>query len=393
VKRFKLLSTLLAKAVVRTAFCISSAFLPVNPRKVTFASYRSSKLEGNLYWVYRELASRGERYKYTFLFRKYKSSFGGKLGFLWFMAKAGHHLATSKYFLVDDYFFPIYVITPRRNTQIVQLWHAAGAFKKFGYSTLDKDYGPSEEYLKHVKIHSNYSLALVSSTEVVPHFAEAFNMPPERILPLGIPRTDYFFLVEEHERIKLKFAQLYPQLKGKKLILYAPTFRGKSYGREPFHCPIDTAELYRTLGQDYAFIVHLHPYLKDTELVVTGPSSFVYRIEDEFDIQELMILADILITDYSSVIFDYSLLGKPMAFFATDLDEYLAERDFYYDYRTLIPGPLFTDVKELASWIMGGDFDLEAVARFRDRFFDVADGQASRRVVDYIFGPKASGAH
>ena len=111
---------------------------------------------------------------------------------------------------------------------------------------------------------------------------------------------------------------------------------------------------------------------------------FIYQIDGHFTIEELLTVSDILITDYSSIIFDYSLLNKPMAFFATDLDEYMEERDFYFDYQRTIPGPLFTHTETLINWINQDAFDLEEVSRFKDDYFDQADGATSRRIVQHI---------
>lgn len=115
-----------------------------------------------------------------------------------------------------------------------------------------------------------------------------------------------------------------------------------------------------------------------------GTEGFVYMMDGQYNIQELLSLADLLITDYSSIIFDFSLRGLPMAFFAHDLDEYEQERGFYFDFRSLIPGPLFKESKPLADWLKAGDFDTSKVEAFKQRFFDHADGQASRRIVDYL---------
>src|SRR5699024_11258678 len=145
------------------------------------------------------------------------------------MLLATYHLSTASYFVVDDYYFPVYVITPRPKTEIVQVWHGAGAFKKFGHSTVGKTFGSSEQYLKHVKVHSNYSKVIVSTKKVIPFFAEAFQMASENILPLGLPRTDFLFDSEKHYATKKSLYEKFPQLKGRKLVLFAPTYRGSGH--------------------------------------------------------------------------------------------------------------------------------------------------------------------
>src|SRR5699024_2225448 len=101
-------------------------------------------------------------------------------------------ISNARYLIIDDYYLPVYLIKPTKRLKIIQLWHAAGAFKKFGYSTMNSKFGPSSSYLNIIPIHSNYSHVYVSSTHVIPYYAEAFNMSTDRIYSLGTPRIDLF---------------------------------------------------------------------------------------------------------------------------------------------------------------------------------------------------------
>jgi CDP-ribitol ribitolphosphotransferase len=106
---------------------------------------------------------------------------------------------------------------------------------------------------------------------------------------------------------------------------------------------------------------------------------------------ELMLVSDVLVTDYSSVIFEFALLGRPMAFFAPDTAAYDDERGFYFDYRSGVPGPVFEDSAELAAYLAAGEFDLDRVQRFAETWFDVADGHASERFYDEVIVPALDG--
>lgn len=378
----------MVKSLVRIAFFLFSFLFPINEKKVTFASYRSKRLEGNLLYVYQELSNRYPDYQYNFLFKKYDSSILGKFRYVLHMLRASYLLSTSRYFFIDDFYFPIYIIKPRNGTEIIQLWHAAGAFKKFGLSTIGTSFGPSTEYLKHVKIHSNYSKVYVSSKNVIPFYAEAFDMPEEKIFPLGLPRTDFFFQDNQREKATEKLYRFFPKLKNKKLILYAPTFRGSSHYQKDFDFPIDISLLRSTIGDDYVLIVHLHPYMNTEIKINENNRDFLCHIQGQMSIEELLAITDILITDYSSIIFDFSLLCRPIAFMAKDLEEYIKERDFYYNYLDFIPGPLFTKTEELGNWIKEGSYDLERIYEFRNKFFEYTDGKASRRIVDHLVQKK-----
>ena len=153
----------------------------------------------------------------------------GRVAAAWHAVVAGYYLATSRVFIVDDYFFPIYVDPPRPGTTIVQTWHACGAFKKVGYSVLDKSFGVDEALASRVRIHSNYDVCLVASQTAAPHYAEAFRQPLERFRSdLGIPRTDVLFGEEHLARTRAAVRERYGLTDGRRVILYAPTFRGDS---------------------------------------------------------------------------------------------------------------------------------------------------------------------
>jgi teichoic acid ribitol-phosphate primase len=382
--KLRLMPTIFVKYTMRFFYSFVCLLFKLNPNKITFASYRSDKLTDNLYFVWMELQQEYPDYQCHFAFKKFHSSLWGKLSYFFHLIKAIYNLATSKYFIIDDYYFPVYVIRPRKGAEIIQLWHASGALKKFGLSTIGKPFGPSLHYLKHVKIHSNYSRVYVSSSEVVKYYAEAFQMSTKQIYPLGVPRTDYFLSNVKREKLKDAFYKEFPELLNKKLILYAPTYRGKSHYQEAFECPLDIQLMKEKLESDYVLLIHLHPYMQDGLNIKDHEKDFAYHIKGNFTIQELLSLADILITDYSTVFFDYSLLVRPIAFFADDLEEYIGERDFYYDYESLIPGPLFTKTDQLAEWINKREFDLKEVAAFRNRFFDHIDGKAAKRIVKHF---------
>lgn len=371
--------------MIRIAFLFFCTFFSVDSKKVTFASYRSEKLEGNLKYLHEAWIKRDASYHFIFLFRKLDTSLVGKCKYLIHMLRATYHLATSRFFVIDDYYVPIYMLKQLRNgTEVIQLWHAAGAFKKFGYSIMNKEFGPSEEYAKIVKIHGNYSRVYVSSSEVIPFYAEAFRMKEERIFPLGLPRTDFFFLNHSYEGLRHTFNTKYPQFEDKKLILYAPTFRGSGHYQSKLDVKLNLNILHQTLGNEYALLVHLHPYMKSSLDITQEDEDFACHINGQFTIEELLVLADILVTDYSSVIFEYSLMEKPIFFYAPDLQEYISERDFYYQFEDMIPGPVYQTTGQLGMGIKKHVYYEKRMKTFKARFFDFVDGQASKRIIDHL---------
>jgi len=301
--------------------------------------------------------------------------------------RVGYLLASSRLFVVDDYFFPMYVIRPRRGTRFVQVWHGCGAFKKFGYSVLDKTFGADPDYIRVVAIHSNYDLCLVSSARFIPAYAEGFRQPPERFTAeLGIPRTDLFFDPERVEAIRVDLRTKLGLTDDRRVVLYAPTFRGERVGlaRDPLNLDLDA--MAKALAGDHVVLLRSHPFVR--ERATEGmPPGFVIDVSDHPDINELMLVSDVLVTDYSSAMYEFSLLGRAMAFFAPDHDEYELERGFYFDYASGVPGPVFTETGQVIDWLRVGDFDVDRVRRFAAESFDVADGQSTRRFVDRVVRP------
>jgi CDP-ribitol ribitolphosphotransferase len=303
-----------------------------------------------------------------------------------------YRVASSRVVIVDDYFFPIYPVKKRTGVTIIQVWHACGAFKRFGRATLESEWGADEIFLKWVPIHSNYDLTLVSSASIAQIYADAFGQPVEKIsAAFGIPRTDALApsprrdATEREVRVRLGLTD------NRTTILYAPTFRGADLMGAGAPELLDIAALYRALGDQYRLILRLHPFVKSAMRVPDEARDFVVDASREPDVNEVMLAADILVTDYSSIIFEYALLNRPMAFLAPDLAAYERERGFFFDYRSGVPGPVVQTTEQFVAWTNAKAFDLPRVAKFAAESFDVMDGHATERLVEQVVLPALRG--
>jgi CDP-ribitol ribitolphosphotransferase len=249
------------------------------------------------------------------------------------------------------------------------------------------------ELARRVRVHSNYNVCLMGSQSAAVHYAEAFRQPLGRFRSdLGIPRTDVLFGEERIARTRAAVRARYRLPEGRRVILYAPTFRGDSVTDARATDDLDFGVLRAALGDDHVLLVRLHPFVHSRTVIGPDLAGFAIDVSDHPDINELMLVSDVLVTDYSSAIFEFSLLGRPMIFFAPDYEAYEKERGFYFDYRTGVPGPVVETSEALAEYIRAGDFDLERVARFRDASFDVADGGSATRVTDALILPSLTRA-
>jgi len=308
------------------------------------------------------------------------------------IAKRSFRVATSRVVIVDDYFFPIYPVKKRSGVTIIQVWHACGAFKRFGRATLGAEWGADEIFLKWVPIHSNYDLTLVSSASIAQIYSDAFGQSVNKIsAAYGIPRTDSLVPSLRRDATEREVRTRLGLIDSRTTILYAPTFRGADMKGAGVPDLLDIAALHRVLGDQYRLILRLHPFVKSAMHIPDEAKDFVVDASREPDVNEVMLAADILVTDYSSIIFEYALLNRPMAFLAPDLAAYERERGFFFDYRNGVPGPVLETTDQLLTWINAKAFDLPRVAKFAAESFDVMDGHATERLVEQVVLPALRG--
>lgn len=379
----KKLERKVAKYLISCSYNICK-ILPVKDC-VSFATFRTLELNGNFKFIKEEIERQELNLTFNYVFKKFKPNLLGKVDYMLHMIYAGYMMATSKFFIIDDYYFPVYAITPRKNTNVIQVWHACGAFKKFGYDTINKGHGANNDYINDIKIHSNYDAVLVSSKEVAKHYATAFNMDVNKVYATGVPRTDVFYDETIIENAKHKVYESFPQLQGKKVILYAPTVRGNGQTDMSFTHTLDYELIHQSLAKDTVFALKMHPFVK---VRLKNKYANIIDLSDYKDINHLMMISDMLISDYSSVIFEYSIMEKPIIMYAPDKDDYIEERDFYYDYDSFVPGPIVTTTQELIDSMDLDSFDLSKVKAFKYKFFDDHDGKSSKRFVDTFIKSK-----
>lgn len=365
------------KRNLKIGFYIAKLF-PTKKNNIIFATNKSNELSGNLKCINEELSKNKKYNVETYLINDEIS----------FMATVRMYMkfGRAKYIVLDDYYRQLYGLKFKDGVEVIQVWHACGAFKKFGFSAIGKKDGNTLEF--ETNAHQHYTKVITSSKNIINEYSEAFNIEKEKVLPLGVPRTDILLNEEYKEFIKDELENEYPITKGKKLILYAPTFRGNIQQRQSFKLELDPTTILNALGEDYIIILKLHPSVKNGLEGIKIPAGLkerIIEIESGKDINDLIIASDIVITDYSSVVFEAALLDKKILMYAYDKEEYLGERDFYYEYDEFVPGEIAKTNEEIIEVIKKEKFDIEKVKNFKERFFDHTDGQASKRFVETIF--------
>lgn len=299
-------------------------------------------------------------------------------------------LATAQYVFVNDASNVISCVPLRPETQVVQLWHGCGAFKKWGMSTAELKFGGTREEILRHPYYKNLSLVTVSSPEVIWAYEEAMVLEnqPGVVQPTGVSRTDVFFDERYLRQSRRDVYGVVPEARNKKIIVYAPTFRGRvAKAKAPDQ--LDILAIKEVLGDEYVLLIKHHPFVKKPPVIEASCSHFAFDVSKELPINKLLCCADVVISDYSSLVFEYALFEKPMAFFAYDKADYDDWRGFYYDYETLTPGPVFTETEQIIDYIEHLDerFDKQEVIAFKEKFMANCDGHATDRIIDQVFGP------
>ncbi|HOU09902.1 MAG TPA: CDP-glycerol glycerophosphotransferase family protein [Clostridiales bacterium] len=300
---------------------------------------------------------------------------------LGFFTLKAYRLATSKYVFLNDNFMPMARLNFSRQAVVTQLWHAEGAFKRFGMA-LDL---PQETAARLRQCNERLTCAVCSSPGVVDVYAEAFGLPRERVLPLGSPRTDFFFREHDLKSLREKLDDAYPACRGKALILYAPTFRDDPGQDKRLPGSFDFATFKARYGGRYELLARLHPQVHASGGFPAG----VTDVTSWPHVGELVLLCDLLITDYSSICMDFALLRKPCVFYAYDLEAYTARRNFYYEYKDYVPGAVAETFAQLLDALEDPSGYAEKLERFRAFNFGNPDGRAARRVLDTVMAQGA----
>lgn len=336
--------------------------LPVK-KKITYISRQSNKLPVDFQLVIREMAERHPEYQQITLTKMIGKNIPEKIGYCFHMLRQMYHIATSEMVVLDTYCIAVSLLHQRKSLIVIQMWHALGAMKKFGYSILDKGEGTKRSLAEAMRMHRNYTYVFSSSEFCSRFFAEAFDVSMEQMVVMPLPRLDLLCETDHITSVKEKIIRQYPQLsdKKKKIIVYAPTFRKEGGNFEEKELEAAAERLAETVDYErYSLVAKFHPL---SEISLHNQNVIQDKIFSTIDFCQM---ADIVILDYSAVVFEIALLGKPMYFYAFDYDSYMKNRDVYIDFKTCVLGVISADPRELMTSVENNESDLKQLEEFRD---------------------------
>ncbi|MDO5818785.1 MAG: CDP-glycerol glycerophosphotransferase family protein [Methanobrevibacter sp.] len=385
----------MAKYSVRGLYILGSHIIPANEKIILFESGNGRNYSGNPRYIYEEILNQGLNDEFKCVWSlidtdikipgnpvKVRRSY---FKFLYYTLRSGAWIFDARH---------LYYLRKNKKAKYVQTWHGT-PLKKLALDMEYMDMNGSQDIERYHQEFRDNSLLwqyLISqnpfSSEI---FRSAFDFKGE-MLEIGYPRNDILINrnnAEDIDEIKGRFN--IP--KDKKIILYAPTWRDNQYhdnNEYKFATEMDFDKMHKELGDEYTLIVKFH-YLVKENIDWSRYDNFVIECDAEWDIQELYLISDMMITDYSSVMFDYSILKRPMIFFAYDLDNYKNNlRGFYFDMFEEVPGPICQTNEEMIEFIKNyteEDYQTqfgEKYKKWSEKFNPFDDGNASKKVIELI---------
>ncbi|MCQ2470580.1 MAG: CDP-glycerol glycerophosphotransferase family protein [Clostridia bacterium] len=345
--------------------------------KILFMSDQNNYMGTNEEALYKRMLERGldSQYRFTFSFREAVTQHYSILS--WF--KLIKLIGQAHTIVLDDH-APIFEwLNAGEYSKVIQLWHAGAGFKSSGYSRWGHNGGPAP-----FGAHRQITYGVAGSRKVAHFFAEIWGINNENVLPTGLPRMDEYQDPNHRKETVKALYETFPIAVGKKVILFAPTYRGKN--KTDAHYPyelLDFDRLYEFCGDEYVVIFKMHPW-------VSHGAPIKEEYKDKFvdagplaNINDIFYITDLLITDYSSNIYEYSLMRKPILFFAFDKIPYSFSRGFHRDYDLYTPGKIVENFDEMLEAIANKDFEIEKLYEYIDEQFDYFDSNASDRIIDW----------
>lgn len=368
---------------INVIYQIVSHITPKNGTRVLLMSESRCPMSGNLKALDDRIKQRGldkKRLKMSYWFLKTLED-DSNFKILWVWLRLAFITARQDYIFVDDYstFFNNVKLNPK--TTLVQVWHAGVGFKAVGYARFGKKGTPNPWRCCYRQL----DYAIVGGEFLREVYAEVFGIDRERCLPYGLMRLDNYLDAKKVAAFRRDFYDKNPDWRGRKIILFAPTFRGPSQRTAyyPYEM-LDWDKIYDFCGDEYLFVIKQHPFIMKPVEIAPEYAGRIIDFSAYPDINELFYVTDILITDYSSNIYEFSLHRKPMLFFAFDKEEYELMRGLHRTLDRHAPGKVCRTTDELLEAIRKGDFETERLYRFVRENFDQTEGLAADKVIDNI---------
>lgn len=358
--------------VFQALYCLFK-LLPTS-KKVTFISRQSNVPSLDIDMLEAEIKKQHPDHKTVVLCRKIEGGMASKIGYCFHMLTQMYHLATSKVIILDSYCILASCLNHKKSLLIIQMWHSVGTMKQFGYSILDMPEGSSGKIAHAMKMHKNYDHILCAGEGYRSHLAAGFGCSEDIIEIYPLPRVE---ALKDEALMGAKRKDIlaaYPELSGKKNILYTPTFRKNADEHDEFLRALQALrQAFEPYREEYNLIIKAHP--------LSGIESDC----PEFTSFDMISVSDIMISDYSCIIYEGAILGIPLYFYTYDYENYTATRAIYMDFPNEIPSPMFSDPAELLQAVASGTYDMDLHEKFLTKYVEYHRDNITSDIVEFIW--------
>ncbi len=368
---------LLGKAGLKAIYSIEKLAKPKD--KVVFLSRQSDEISEDFRMVQELLKEKRPEVEIVTICNRLVGEGSESLkSFAFDTLKSMKEMANAKAVVLDTYWPAASMLPHRKELRVIQMWHAMGKIKQSGYQTLGKESGRNAETAKLMDMHRNYDYIIAGGPAWNPYYCASFDTTEDKLRNYGLPRIDRLINTAD-EKQKL-VVEKYPELLGKKIVLYAPTFRRNI----ELHWEGLIEQVLSKLDKDYVLVVKAHPNQK-LELPEGIPEGRV-MLCPELKTEDFLSSAEYLITDYSATAVEGAVLNVKTLYFVYDYEEYREKNGMNIDLFEEMPGCVFRDAAELVDVIKNGSYDQKALDRYRKKFLPEELGTSTKKIVDLIIG-------
>lgn len=358
------------KLILKTIYAILKLF-PTNNNKIVFISRQTDYIHIDFEMIKKEIEKRDKNIEMVFLCKRIGKKLKDKLLYAFEILRQMYHLATSKMAIIDSYCIPVCILKHKKTLKVLQIWHSIGKIKKSGYQTLDTISGRSSKSAKLLCMHKNYDAIIAGGEAFDKFYEEGFNVKKDVLLNYGLPRIDY--ILQNEENAKKKFFTKYPELKNKKIVYYAPTFR--TYDVKGPQILINKYN-----PKDFALIITCHPNQK---LEINKEGIYLLSLK-EFDVADLLHVCDYIIADYGSISLEAAILKKKTLYYLYDYEEYMTKNGLNLDPKKSMPTCSFETIEPIFDIINKDNYDIKALENFIKKYLPQKLGQSTKLIVDFI---------
>ncbi len=365
------------KIVLKIVYGIFKIF-PVDNKKVLFCSRQSNNVPLDFQLLQQELVNRNSDVKIVTICRNIGGGVSDYIKFGVQMIKSMYHLATGRVCVIDSYWPPVSLLNHKKSLTVIQIWHAIGKIKKSGHASVGNVSGRSSSSAQLLNMHENYDHIIAGAKVWNDYYCESFGCSEDVLLNYGLPRIDY--LINTAEANTERFYRENPELKEKKIILYAPTFR-------------------RNMEAKWDQIIDKIDYDKYVLIIKNHPSQRIYgekpqgdvRYFDDWKTMDLIAVCDYIITDYSAIALEAAVLNKKTYYWAYDYKEYLENNGLNINLHEAAPGHVFKEIEDLMQSIENGEYNDDVLDAYRRKYLPENLGTSTEKITDLIVSAMTEG--